>query len=118
MARHPRLRKAAQRLAGLDLDPAIGHVSQATGCFSAARPACHGAISRRFRRVRPTGYSDRRSFACEIVAVFIRTMLARRALRVNETLGYVFWITMLGNFAEKSAAFCATDTATLRAMAL
>ena len=29
---------------------------------------------------------------------------------------HVFWTTMLGNFAEKSAAFSATEIATLRAM--
>ena len=32
--------------------------------------------------------------------------------------GHVFWMTMLGNFAEKSSAFCATKIATLRAIAL
>ena len=29
---------------------------------------------------------------------------------------HVFWMTMLGNFAEKSSAFCATNTAVRRAI--
>ena len=29
---------------------------------------------------------------------------------------YVFWMTILGNLPEKSSAFCATNTAVLRAI--
>ena len=31
-------------------------------------------------------------------------------------VGYVFWTLIVGNFAEKSSAFCATNTAVLRAI--
>ena len=40
----------------------------------------------------------------------------QRRARKDERPYHVFWTTMLGNFAEKSAAFSATEIATLRAM--
>ena len=49
----------------------------------------------------------------------IRVAAAIRRIHLSDLItsgAYVFWTTMLGNFAEKSSAFCATKIAILRAI--